>query len=138
MITPLRSFVVVRHVTAQSGSYSDLTVLAAAAAAAMEFATIITTLTLLCGTNQQTFFAHSKSSKRMLKKLKKKEHKNMFILGIHCVDFVSIEHEVFKEVKIFFLHFFGIIRHCSPVFWYLRFEETYLLLYCRYILCRRQ
>ena len=70
MITPFQSFVVFRHVTAQSGSYSDLTVLAAAAAAAaaMESATIITMLTLLCGTNQQFLFAHSKASKRMLKK----------------------------------------------------------------------
>ena len=65
MITPFQSFVVFRHVTAQSGSYSDLTVLAAAA---MESATIITMLTLLCGTNQQFLFAHSKASKRMLKK----------------------------------------------------------------------
>jgi hypothetical protein len=49
-------------------SYSDLTDLAAAEAAAMVSATIITTLTLLCSINQQTLFAHSKPSKRMLKK----------------------------------------------------------------------
>jgi len=103
MITPVQSFVVVLHVPAQSGSYSDLTVLAATPA--MGSATIITTLTLLCSTNQQTLFAHSKSSKRMLKKFSKTNIKNLFILGIHCVDFVSSVREVFKEVKIFFKFF---------------------------------
>ena len=71
MITLVQSFVVVRRVTAQSGSYSGLRVLAAAAAA-MESATIITTLTLLYSTNQQTLFAHANPSKRVFKTFSKK------------------------------------------------------------------
>jgi hypothetical protein len=60
MITLAESFVVLRHVTAQSWGCSDLKALAAAA---MESAAIDISLTLLLSTNQESLFANSKSSK---------------------------------------------------------------------------
>jgi hypothetical protein len=66
--------VVFGHVNCKECSSSELVVVAAAAtatatataaavAAAMQSATIITTLVLLCSTNQGIRFSHSKSSK---------------------------------------------------------------------------
>jgi hypothetical protein len=135
LITLVQSFVVVGHVNYTQWSSSELTVLAAAAG--MESATIITTLALLCSTNQVTLFAHSKSSKWMLKKFLTTYVEICVFFGILCVEFVSTEHEVFKEVKIFYI-LFGIIRYCSLVFWYRRFGGTYLLLYLRYNIRWRQ